>query len=113
MFGDVLPGTALADWLERVKADPHSIDRTRHRIEVLLRDPGVASRVQANLRQDRAMTDVPAAAILPGWLKGFVTDTDGALRLHFRLGETGRRVALMRLQVLGGASTALAGVVGR
>jgi hypothetical protein len=54
MFGDVLPGTALANWLERVKADPEGIDATRDRVVVLLRDAGVASRVKANLRRRSA-----------------------------------------------------------
>ena len=54
MFGDILPGTALTNWLERVKADPQGIDATRTRVELLLRDAGVASKVQANLQRRSA-----------------------------------------------------------
>jgi hypothetical protein len=109
-LGEALPGTALADWLERVKADPEAIDTTRASIRALLCDPAVAGRVRAGLR---ARLADEGGGLAPFWLRSFLVETDGALTLHLRLGGAAERIARLRRWVYACACEPLVAVGAR
>lgn len=101
MAGDALPGTALADWLERIKQDPEAIERRAEHIRSLLLDPTVAQRVKTALRDEAGAVD---PGVVPLWLRAFLVDSGGALSFQLRLGEARTRAARLRRAVFAGAS---------
>lgn len=105
MSGSALPGTALAEWLERIRKDPQAVADTRARIEALMHDPTVAARVRDGLSARRSAAEEEPVG--PGWLAAFLRDSDGGLSLQMRLGAAGRRVARLRRAAFAGASPAL------
>lgn len=105
MTGEALPGTALAEWLERIRKDPQAVADTRARIEALMRDPTVAARVRDGLSARRSAAG--EAPVGPGWLSAFLRDSDGALSFQMRFGGAGRRLARLRQAAFAGASADL------